>query len=77
MQIRYRISTKELCSQIGLSPVSIWRKSKSEKTFPKPIYIGAKKLWYQDEVTVWIEANERTSPAFNNLSVECQDDRNE
>ena len=68
MRIRHRMPTKEACSQTGLSPVSMWRKSKSEEDFPKPIFIGSKKLWYQDEITEWIEANERETPAFNNLN---------
>lgn len=72
MQVKYRISTSEVVRQTGLSAVSLWRKSKTGD-FPAPVYIGSKKFWYQDEITKWIEANERTEPLFNNLSKRKQE----
>lgn len=76
MKIRHRIPTKEVSRQTGFSPVTIWRKSKSDESFPDPIYIGSNKFFYQDEITKWIEENERTTPAFNNLNAN-QGDCNE
>jgi len=67
VQPQYRINTTEFCKQSGLSTTTIWRKSKTDKDFPSPVYIINKKLWYQDQVTTWIEANEQTAPTHNNL----------
>ena len=63
----YRISTKEFCKQSGQSATTLWRKSKTDKTFPKAVYILNKKLYRQDEVTAWIESQERAKPTHNNL----------
>ena len=54
---RHRIGTAEFCKQSGLSSITLWRLTKSDKTFPTPVYILNRKLWYQDEVTKWIEAS--------------------
>jgi len=67
MNIRHRIITPEFCKQSGLSSTTLWRKSKSDSDFPSPVYILNKKLWYQDQVTVWIEAQEQATPTHNNL----------
>ncbi len=67
LKARHRIPTKEFCNQSGQSATTLWRKSKTDKTFPKAVYILNKKLYYQDEVTAWIEAQERTEPTHNNL----------
>jgi len=64
----HRISTKEFCKQSGQSDTTLWRKSKTDKTFPKAVYIINKKLYRQDEVTAWIEAQERAEPTHNNLN---------
>lgn len=66
---RHRISTAEFCKQSGLSSITLWRQTKRDKTFPTPIYILNKKLWYQDEVATWIEAMEQSEPSHNNLMV--------
>lgn len=66
-KIRHRIGTKEVSRQTGLSTVTIWRKSTTESDFPRPVYIGGKKLFYQDEITRWIKFNERATPKYNNL----------
>jgi len=63
----HRITTPEFCKQSGLSSTTLWRKSKSDNDFPSPVYILNKKLWYQDQVTVWIEAQEQATPTHNNL----------
>jgi len=68
MQPRTRIDTAEFCKQSGISKVTLWRMSKKDKDFPTPFYILNKKLYYQDEVTPWIEAQERTEPTHNNLN---------
>lgn len=75
MHVRHRIPTNETSRQTGLSPTTLSRKTKEDPTFPKPIYIGNKKLFYQDEVSHWIAANERSTPAFNNLHKKSQNDQ--
>lgn len=64
---RLRITSKEFSKQAGISSTTLWRLSKKDKNFPTPIYILNKKLWYQDEVTNYIESLERTEPTHNNL----------
>jgi len=68
----HRIPTKEFSKQSGQSSTTLWRKSKTDKTFPTPIYILNKKLYRQDEVTAWIYAQERTEPTHNNLIPKAQ-----
>lgn len=65
--VRHVIPTSEVSSQTGQSSTTLWRKVKSG-SFPQPIYIGAKKFWYQDTVTQWLKENTRTEPEFNNLN---------
>ncbi len=62
-----RITTQELCNQSGQSRTTLWRLSKTDNLFPKAVYIINKKLYRQNEVTAWIEAQERTEPKHNNL----------
>lgn len=75
MQPQYRINTQEFCKQSGLSATTLWRKSKTDKSFPTPVYIVNKKLWYQTEVTTWIEANEQLTPTHNNLAPKQSQDK--
>ena len=77
MQPQYRINTQEFCKQSGLSATTIWRKSKTDKNFPTAVYIVNKKLWYQTEVTSWIEANEQLAPTHNNLIPKQPQDKND
>jgi len=65
--VRLRIPTAEFRNQSGLSLTTLWRLSKTDTTFPTPIFIVNKKLFYQDEVTTWIEAQERSTLTHNNL----------
>jgi len=74
---QYRINTQEFCKQSGLSATTIWRKSKTDKNFPTAVYIVNKKLWYQTEVTSWIEANEQLAPTHNNLIPKQPQDKND
>jgi len=67
--IRHRKSTSEFVKQSGLSAVTLWRKSKEDPEFPKAVCIGGKKLYFQDEMTIWIEANENDFPPHYNLDV--------
>ncbi len=67
--IRYRIPQREFEKQAGLSTVTLWRRSKEDHNFPTPVFIGGKKLFYQDEVNIWIEANESETPPRSNLDV--------
>ncbi len=64
---RIRVSGKEFDRQLGVSSTTKWRLSKRDKNFPTPVYILNKKLYYQDEVTSYIESLERTEPTHNNL----------
>ena len=64
---RHRVSTTEFSKQSGLSSTTLWRLGKIDENFPKAFYIRNKKLYYQDEVTPWIEDQERTEPTHNNL----------
>ncbi|MEE9339416.1 MAG: AlpA family phage regulatory protein [Methylococcaceae bacterium] len=54
-QVRYRISSTEFARQAGLSKMSIHNRSKKDANFPKPVYIGRNKLWYQDEIDAWFK----------------------
>ncbi|WP_084190919.1 helix-turn-helix transcriptional regulator [Methylomarinum vadi] len=65
--VRYRITDRKFQAQSGLSRTTIWRLSKTDPTFPKPVYIRGKKLWYQDDVTRWINSVEQTVAPANNL----------
>jgi len=67
MQPITRITTKQFTQQSNQSSTTLWRKSKTDPSFPKAVYIINKKLYSQDEVTVWIQAQERTEPTHNNL----------
>jgi len=72
MQPISRITTKQFTQQSNQSKTTLWRKSKTDPTFPKAVYIINKKLYRQDEVTSWIEAQERTKPTHNNLIPKVQ-----
>ena len=72
MQPITRITTKQFTQQSNQSKTTLWRKSKTDNTFPKAVYILNKKLYRQDEVTTWIEAQERTEPTHNNLIPKVQ-----
>ena len=72
MQPIHRIATPEFCKQSGLSSTTIWRLSKTDKNFPPQVYILNKKLYYQNEVTAWIEAQEQATPTHNNLIPKAQ-----
>jgi len=67
MNTLHRITTAKFCKQSGLSPTTLWRLSKTDKTFPKAVYILNKKLYHQDEVTTYIDSLERSEPTHNNL----------
>ena len=66
---RNRIPTREFCNQSGLSNVTLWQRSKDDPDFPKNFYIGTKKLYYQDDVSTWIESIETETPPKYNLDV--------
>ncbi len=72
MQVRHRIGTTEFIRQCCLSSTTLWRLQKTDDTFPKPIFIRNKKLYYQDEVTTWIEAQEKTELTHNNIIPKAQ-----
>jgi len=72
MQPITRITTKQFTQQSNQSKTTLWRKSKTDPTFPTAVYILNKKLYRQDEVTAWIEAQERTEPTHNNLIPKVQ-----
>jgi len=72
MQPITRIETKQFTQQSNQSKTTLWRKSKTDPTFPKAVYILNKKLYRQDEVTAWIKAQERTEPTHNNLIPKVQ-----
>ncbi|NOQ14241.1 MAG: AlpA family phage regulatory protein [Methyloprofundus sp.] len=60
------ISTVQVKHQTGLSNTSLWRKAKNS-TFPAPVYLGSKKMWYQHQIDAWLEENLTTEPTHNNL----------
>ncbi len=62
------ISTAQVKRQTGLSNTSLWRKAKNG-TFPSPVYLGQKKMWYQYQIDTWLKENLTTEPAYNNLHV--------
>ncbi|MCF7970820.1 MAG: AlpA family phage regulatory protein [Methylococcaceae bacterium] len=60
------VSTAQVKSQTGLSNTSLWRKAK-QGTFPVPVYLGQKKMWYQFQIDKWLDENLKTKPTHNNL----------
>jgi len=60
------ISTVQVKLQTGLSNTSLWRKAK-QGTFPTPVYLGQKKMWYQFQIDTWLAENLKTEPTHNNL----------
>lgn len=60
------ISTAQVKLQTGLSNTSLWRKAKNG-TFPAPVYLGSKKMWYQHQIDEWLNENLTPKPAYNNL----------
>lgn len=60
------ISTAQVKLQTGLSNTSLWRKAK-QGTFPTPVYLGQKKMWYQHQIDEWLNENLTTEPTINNL----------
>jgi len=62
-----RITTQEFCNQSQQSKTTLWRKSKIDPSFPKAEFIFNKKLYRQDAVTAWIEAQVQSEQTHNNL----------
>jgi len=60
------VSTAQVKLQTGLSNTSLWRKSKNG-SFPNPVYLGQKKMWYQYQIDTWLNENLRTEAPHNNL----------
>lgn len=65
------VSTTEVKRQTGLSSTSLWRKAKNG-SFPAPVYLGQKKMWYQHQIDTWLDENLKTEPQFNNLSTHAK-----
>ncbi|MEM9395479.1 MAG: AlpA family phage regulatory protein [Pseudomonadota bacterium] len=48
---------REICG--GISDMTLWRwLNTPEMDFPKPIYIGRRRYWREEEVHAWLEAQE-------------------
>ena len=64
------LSTSQVMEKTHLSKTSLWRKTK-KGLFPSPVYLGTKKLWYQENIDTWLRGNLTTEPTHNNLEVQA------
>lgn len=52
-----KLTSFHMCDILNISPATLARWTKdAEKNFPKPIKIGAARLWDADEVQAYLEA---------------------
>jgi predicted DNA-binding transcriptional regulator AlpA len=58
------LSTTEVAARFKCHPVTIWRRLKREKAFPRPFPLGPNSLgWYEDEIEAFIAKIPRRSYA--------------
>ena len=62
----HRIDTSEVCLQLACSKPTLWRYCR-DKQFPKPLYLGNKKLWLQTDVDAWVKENLKAESTALNL----------
>lgn len=59
--IERRIRIEEVMRQTGLSRAGVYRREKTDKTFPKHLKEGAASLWVESEVQRWIRDSIRAA----------------
>jgi len=64
--IDHLCDTKQTALQTGRTGNTLMRYVKAGN-FPKPVYIGCRKFWYQKQVTQWLEDNISSTPNFDNF----------
>lgn len=51
------VRLNEVCQLLGASRATIWRWTKSDRTFPKPFHLGpAVTCWDYGELVRWVES---------------------
>lgn len=55
--IERRLRIEDVMSQTGLSRAGVYRREKTDPTFPKHIKEGATSLWIESEIQRWIRAS--------------------
>lgn len=53
------LSVRQVAEKLSISISLVWRLTKEEKRFPKPIKIGYRSCWRSDEVESYIEFRTR------------------
>lgn len=61
--IERRLRIDEVVSQTGLSRAGVYRREKSDPTFPKHIKDGVTSLWIESEIQTWIREQIRKARA--------------
>lgn len=44
-------TVREFCG--GVSDMWIWRRLKSDPSFPRPVYVGRRRFWLESEMRNW------------------------
>ncbi len=73
MTQRHRIQARDLLQRLGNVDASTLRRWYTDGApgfcgFPKPHYLGVRRLWWIDEIERWEAANEKTAPPSRNLA---------
>lgn len=55
--IERRLRIDQVMEQTGLSRAGVYRKEKTDQTFPKHFKEGTSSLWVESEVQAWIRAS--------------------
>lgn len=63
---RNRLDINALEARLGCHRQTIWRWYTS-RDFPRPHYLGAKRLWWEDEVEAW-ENKQMSADSFLTMS---------
>ena len=70
---RRRIQARDLLQRLGNVDPSTLRRWYTDGApgfckFPKPHFLGVRRMWWQDEVEAWERANEKPAPPSFNLA---------
>lgn len=63
---RRRININAVCDICGgVSSMTIWRWLKDDRMgFPKPVYVGRRRYWVEQEVIDWLNNRDEAPPEF-------------
>jgi predicted DNA-binding transcriptional regulator AlpA len=54
------LSTTEVCAIFKCHYTTLWRRLKTDKTFPRPILLSVKRLaWYESEILAYLKSRPR------------------